>query len=67
MRKKREQLPYVEEVGHGTTFSQDDLSDDLSCILDAGDALLFVWHGAEADRQTSMLASAVARAYLDNL
>jgi hypothetical protein len=60
---------FVEEVGQGGTFTQDDINardGSECCILDGG-AQLFVRHGPKSDLPTRYLATRVARAFVERV
>ncbi len=40
--------PTISQVGPLCTFSEDDLEPHISCILDPGCDVVFVWHGSRA-------------------
>ncbi len=54
---------YIQEVGPLCSFSQDDLVNDLSCILDPGCDVVFVWHGSRASTKMRELAVRAAKVY----
>ncbi|CAM9274799.1 unnamed protein product [Chrysoparadoxa australica] len=55
--------PYVKEIGPLGMFTQSDLDQDTSFILDGGGGHLFVWHGAKSSKKARNLALRVGKVY----
>ncbi len=55
---------FVEEIGVGGTFMQEDLSPLQCYILDAGRDTLYVWHGGVAGYSTMALCTRICKKYI---